>query len=114
MFGGPVKAGIDSRWSNHAGIPKTAMQPLGLPNLGVDRVANDPALADLIAPALHNPAPPAYGTTITLPAPPQPLKQPAPLPPPPVATSGPVGAVILHGGGTLPPPNDAPLKTVTP
>lgn len=110
MFGGAVKPGLDSRWSNHAGIPKTVMQLLGLPALGVDRVDKDPGLADLIDPAVHNPAPPAYGAQITLPAPPQPTPAPRPLPAPPVSASSPVGPVVLRGGGSLPPPNDVPLK----
>ncbi|MCY0906201.1 alkaline phosphatase family protein [Arthrobacter sp. H14-L1] len=114
MFGGPVKAGIDSRWSTHAGIPKTVMQLLGLPKLGVDRVDNDPGLSDLVDSSLHNPPPPAYGTKVTLPAPPQPAPKPQPLPAPSAATSIPVGPVILRGGGTLPPPNDVPLKTGKP
>jgi hypothetical protein len=114
MFGGPVKAGIDSRWSNHASIPKTVMQLLGLPKLGVDRVDNDPGLVDLIDPAVHNPAPPAYGTGIILPAPPQPPRQPAPLPAPPSTVPSPVGPVILRGGAILTPPDDVPLKTGKP
>jgi hypothetical protein len=114
MFGGPVKPGIDSRWSNHAGIPKTVMQLLGLPKLGVDRVDNDPGLADLIDTTLHNPAPPAYGSRIALPAPPQPARKPKPLPAPPAAASSPVAPVLLRGGGTLPPPNDVPLATTKP
>ncbi|MET3810391.1 alkaline phosphatase family protein [Arthrobacter sp. UYEF3] len=114
IFGGPVKPGIDSRWSNHAGIPKTVMQLLGLPKLGVDRVDNDPGLADLIDPALHNPAPPAYGSKVTLPAPPQPARKPNPLPVPPAPASSPVAPVVLRGGGTLPPPDDVPLATTKP
>ena len=35
MFGGPVKPGIDSRWCSHVSIPKTAIDLLGLPALGV-------------------------------------------------------------------------------
>lgn len=113
MFGGAVTPGIDSRWSNHAGIPKTVMQLLGLPKLGVDRVDNDPGLGDLIDPALHNPAPPPYGSKITLPAAPQPAPKPHPLPPAP-AKSKPAAPVVLRGGDTLPPPNDVPLTTRKP
>ncbi|MFF2029892.1 alkaline phosphatase family protein [Arthrobacter sp. NPDC058192] len=114
MFGGAVKPGIDSRWSNHAGIPKTVMQLLGLPKLGVDRVDNDPGLADLIDPALHNPPPPAFGSEFTLPAPPEPARKPRPLPVSPVLTSAPVPPVVLRGGRTLPPPNDVPLTATKP
>jgi len=114
MFGGPVRPGIDSRWSNHAGIPKTVMQLLGLPQLGVDRTDNDPGLADLIDPAVHNPAPPAYGSTVALPPPPDPAPKPKPLPAPPAPMSVPVAPVVLRGGGTLPPPNDVPLTPTKP
>ncbi|WP_138444649.1 alkaline phosphatase family protein [Sinomonas susongensis] len=112
MFGGPVKAGIDSRWSNHATVPRTVIQLLGLPQLGVDRVDSDHGLADLVDPSVHNPAPPSYGTTADIPPAPNPPRKPAPLPPPPVPASKPVGPVVLRGGGTLPPPNDVPLTPV--
>ncbi|HEX3541083.1 MAG TPA: alkaline phosphatase family protein [Acidimicrobiales bacterium] len=109
MFGGPVKVGFDSRWCSHVSIPKTALQLLGLPTLGVARLDNDAGLADRVDPSAATPPPPAVGTKITLPAPPTPAPPPAPLPPPPVATPIPVPPVVLRGGGTLPPPNDAPL-----
>jgi hypothetical protein len=74
IFGGRVKPGIDHRWSWHPSIPKTALDLLGLPKLGVPRVDNDKGLADLVdisaSPKL-NPAPPAHRTTITQPTPPQ-------------------------------------------
>ncbi len=110
MFGGAVKPGIDSRWSSHVSIPKTAMQLLGLPALGVPRVDNDPGLADLVDPARQpNPPPPAYGTPIDLPPIPDPPIPPHPTPPHPPGAPVPVGDVILRNGSTLPPPNDAPL-----
>jgi hypothetical protein len=110
MFGGAVKPGIDSRWSSHVSIPKTAIQLLGLPNLGVPRVDLDPGLADLADPqTIDNPAPPAYGTAIALPNPPQPAPAPKPLPPPPPGQPVPTPQVILRGGGTMAAPNDAPL-----
>lgn len=109
MFGGHVKPGIDSRWCSHASVPKTAIQLLGLPSLGVPRVDNDPGLADLVDPALTNPPPPALGTTITIPQPPSPQPAVKPLPPPPVTTPTPVADVVLRGGTTLPPPFDVQL-----
>lgn len=109
MFGGCVKPGIDSRWCSHVSVPKTAMQLLGLPNLGVPRLDNDPGLADRLDPALKNPPPPGFGTTISLPKPPVPPPKPNPLPPPPTAAPVPVPAVVLRGGKSLPPPNDQPL-----
>lgn len=110
MFGGQVKPGIDSRWCGHASVPKTAIDLLGLPALGVPRVDDAPSLADLVDLArTPNPAPPAYGSTISLPPVPSPPVTPNPTPPPPTAAPQPVGEVILRGGSTLPAPNDAPL-----
>jgi phospholipase C len=114
IFGGRVKPGIDHRWSWHPSIPKTALDLLGLPKLGVPRVDNDKGLADLVdlsaSPKL-NPAPPAHGTTITQPAPPQPTPVPTPTPTSPVSAPVPVGPIVLRDGTTLPPPNDVPLTT---
>ena len=63
MFGGQVNPGIDSRWCSHVSIPKTAMQLLGLPALGVPRLDDDAGLIDLVDPSrAPTPAPPAYGT----------------------------------------------------
>ena len=110
IFGGAVKPGVDSRWCSHVSIPKTAIQLLGLPALGVPRLDDDPGLADLVDPTRPmNPAPPAYGTPINLPAIPEPPVAPHPPPPHPPGAPVPVGPIILRGGSTLPPPNDAPL-----
>ena len=111
MFGGPVKAGIDSRWCSHVSIPKTVIQLLGLPNLGVARVDQDRGLADLVDPKMTaNPPPPAWQQPIQLPAAPDPPVAPRPLPPPPPGPPRPVGPVLLRGNKTLPAPNDAPLR----
>jgi hypothetical protein len=110
MFGGSVTPGIDSRWCSHVSVPRTAIQFLGLPNLGVARVDNDAGLADLLDTTRPPTAqPPAYGSTIAIPNPPTPTPAPNPLPPSPVAAPTPVPAVVLRDGTTLPPPNDAPL-----
>jgi hypothetical protein len=112
MFGGAVKPGIDSRWCSHVSIPKTAMQLLGLPALGVPRLDDDPGLADLVDPSRPpNPPPAAHGTAIGLPPAPSPPVEPRPAPPHPAGPAVPVGPVILRDGSTLPPPNDAPLPT---
>jgi hypothetical protein len=108
MFGGCVRRGIDSRWCSHVSIPKTALQLLGLPTLGVPRLDDDGGLADRVAASPLMPTPPAYGTTVTLPSPPSPTPPVAPLPPSP-GQPMPVGPVVLRSGGTLPPPNDQPL-----
>ncbi len=110
MFGGQVRPGIDSRWCGHASLPKTAIQLLGLPALGVPRLDNATGLADLVDPNQKpNPTPPAFGTAITIPPAPNPPVAPHPTPRPPPGNPIPVGAVILRDGSTLPPPNDAPL-----
>ena len=109
MFGGRVRAGIDSRWSSHVSIGKTVLDLLGLPPLGVPRLDQAPSLADLINPNPSTPAPPPFGATITQPTPPNPTPEPAATPPPPANTSTPVGPVILRDGSTLPPPNDQPV-----
>ena len=110
MFGGAVKPGIDSRWCSHVSIPKTAMQLLGLPALGVPRLDDDAGLADLVdASQTPNPAPPAYGSTLNLPPAPNPPIAPHPTPAPPPGNPVPVGPIILRDGSTLPAPNDAPL-----
>ncbi|WP_427889218.1 alkaline phosphatase family protein [Kribbella sp. GL6] len=112
MFGGRVKPGIDHRWSWHPSIPKTALDLLGLPALGVPRVDNDKGLADLVnlSPgATLSPPPPNHGTTIVQPTPPTPTPPPTQPPPPPVPAPTPVGPILLRDGSTLPPPNDVPL-----
>lgn len=111
VFGGPVRAGIDSRWCSHVSLPKTALQLLGLPNLGVPRLDADPGLVDLIDSTHTSPAPPLFGTKITQPPVSHPAPPQHPLPPMPAAKPAPIGRVILRGGKTLPPPNDAPLPT---
>lgn len=109
VFGGHVKPGIDSRWCSHVSIPKTALQLLGLPPLGVARVDDDAGLADLIDAAVANPSPPPFGTTPPIPPPPSPPRAPSPPPPPPSGGAQPTPPVVLRDGTTLPPPNDAPL-----
>lgn len=108
LFGGRVRSGIDSRWCSHVSIPKTAIQLLGLPALGVPRVDDDPGLADLVDAATANP-PPGFGTPFELPPPPQPPPAVRPPPPSPVSEPRPVSEIVLRNGKTLPPPNDAPL-----
>src|SRR5947209_7316623 len=110
MFGGYVKPGIDSRWCSHVSVPRTAIQLLNLPNLGVPRVDRDGGLADLVdIRATPNPPPPAFGSSVSMPPLPAPPRQPKPLPPFPPGAPAPVGAVLLRDGTTLPPPNDVPL-----
>jgi phospholipase C len=109
MFGGPVRAGIDSRWNSHVSIGKTVLDLLGLPPLGVPRLDDAPSLADLVDVSLSNPPPPAFGATISQPTPPSPAPAPAPVPPPPAGGPVAVGPVLLRDGSTLPPPSDQPV-----
>ena len=110
VFGGAVKPGIDSRWCSHVSVPRTAIQLLGLPNLGVPRLDSDAGLADLVdASMTPNPPPPAFGSAINFPPAPSPTPPVRPLPPRPAGAPVPVGPVLLRSGKTLPPPNDAPL-----
>ena len=109
LFGGCVGPKIDSRWCSHVSVPRTALQLLGLPPLGVPRLDNDGGLADLVSSSSVSPSPPAFGTTITLPAPPNPVPPLHPLPPRPVAAPVPIGPIFLKGGAQLRPPNDQPL-----
>ncbi|HEY2592272.1 MAG TPA: hypothetical protein VGK33_00060, partial [Chloroflexota bacterium] len=109
MFGGHVRPGIDSRWCSHVSVPKTAMQLLGLPALGVPRLDNDSGLADLVDLNIANPPPPRFSSSIVLPPVPHPTPAPHPLPAPPTTKPTPVSRVVLRGGKTLPPPDDAPL-----
>jgi Phosphoesterase family len=109
IFGGHVKPGIDSRWSSHVSVPKTAIDLLELPPLGVPRVDNAASFADLVVGNVENAAPPGHGAAIDIPEPPVKPPQATPPQPSPVEKPEPIGEIILRGGKTLPPPNDAPL-----
>ena len=106
MFGSKVTQGIDNRWHSHASIPKTIIDLLGLPALGVPRVDTAPSLASRVDPTLARPLPPAHGTAITQPAPPQP--RPAPIDPDPwPEPTKPMPELVTLDGSTLPAPADA-------
>ena len=114
MFGGHVKPGLDSRWCSHVSVPRTVLQLLGLPELGVPRLDDDAGLADLVDTAQSSQPPPLFGSALTLPPVPHPTPQPHPLPPPPAGKAVAVPRIVLRGGATLAPPNDAPLPTNVP
>lgn len=110
MFGGMVPQRIDPEWHSHASIPKTIIDLLGLPAMGVPRVDAAPSLAHLIDPSLSRPVPPAPGATITQPAPPRPTPKPvAPQPWP-----GPLGAampaLVTRDGSVLAAPTDGLVR----
>lgn len=110
MFGGKVRQGIDPQWHSHASIPKTVIDLLGLPAMGVDRVDGAPSLAAHVDPALVRPEPPAPGTAIIQPAPPD----PEPSPVPPDAWKGPTGqpmpALTALDGTAVPAPTDGIVR----
>lgn len=107
MFGGKVKQGIDASWHSHASIPKTIIDVLGLPPMGVPRVDTAPSLAARIDPSMNAPEPPAYGTAITQPSPPSPAPAPVEPGPWPGPTGQPMPALVTLDGTSLPPPSDA-------
>jgi hypothetical protein len=114
MFGGMVSQGIDSAWHSHASIPKTIIDLLGLPTMGVPRVDQAPTLAGRVDPTLHRPVPPAYGTPVTQPNPPT----PTPVPVPPPAWVGPLAqplpALVTLGGPPVPAPTDGLVRATPP
>jgi hypothetical protein len=114
MFGGMVTQGVDSAWHSHASIPKTIIDLLGLPAMGIARVDQAPSLAGRVDPTLHRSVPPAYGTTVTQPAPPTPT--PAPVPPAPWAgpLAQPLPDLVTLGGPPVPAPTDGVVRTNPP
>ena len=106
MFGGKVKQTIDPQWHSHAAIPKTVIDLLGLPAMGVPRVDMSPSLAALVDSSLARPLPPTPGSTITQPTAPK----PQPTPKSPAQWHGPLAqpmpALVTLDGSTLPAPTD--------
>ncbi len=114
MFGGRVVQAIDPQWHSHASIPKTVIDLLGLPALGVPRVDNAPSLAHLVQASQNRPVPPAPGTTITQPPPPQPTPTPADPTPWPGPASQPMPALVTLDGSVLPAPTDGLVRPKPP
>ncbi|MEA9986796.1 alkaline phosphatase family protein [Subtercola sp. RTI3] len=114
MFGGQIRQQIDPEWHSHASIPKTIIDLLGLPPLGVPRVDTAPSLAQHVDRTLHRPVPPAPGSMFPQPTPPSPT--PAPVAPQPWA--GPVGvpmpALVTLDGSALPAPTDGTVRIAAP
>jgi hypothetical protein len=106
LFGGQVKPGIDNTWHSHASIPKTVSDLLGLGPMGIPRVDTAPSLSGRVSSKLSRPAPPAFGTTITQPTPPNPAPQPVPPPVWAGPLRQPLPALVANGGKTIPAPND--------
>jgi len=113
MFGGRVEQRIDAQWHSHASIPKTIIDLLDLPAMGVPRVDTAPSLGGHVDTALTRPEPPEPGTVVTQPTPPQP---PAPVPPAPWPgpLDQPMPPLITLDGSVLPAPTDGVVRVKPP
>jgi hypothetical protein len=114
MFGGKVSQAIDAQWHSHASVPKTIIDLLGLPALGVPRVDGAPSLAHHVDPGLSRPVPPAPGTVVVQPSPPHPT--PTPQKPDPWAgpLDQPMPALVTLDGSHLPAPTDGLVRPKAP
>ncbi len=111
MFGGHVIQQIDSEWHSHASVPKTVIDLLGLPPMGVPRVDGAPSLAHLVdmnSPV--RPEPPAPRTTFAQPVPPSPTPVPVSPKPWPGALGHPMPALVTRDGSTIPAPTDGLVR----
>lgn len=115
MFGGRVGYGIDHQWHSHASIPKTIIDLLGLPPLGVPRVDTAPTLAGhvtLSGPV--RPTPPPFGTSISQPVPPT----KTPKPGRPRKWKGTLGTpmpdLVTLDGSVVPAPTDGVVNHTPP
>ncbi len=106
MFGGQVRQGIDPEWHSHASIPKTIIDLLGLPPMGVPRVDDAPSLAHLVDPTLTRPVPPAPGSTVVQPAPPTPTPAPVAPQPWPGPLHQQLPPLVTLDGSAVPAPTD--------
>jgi len=113
MFGGRVRQGIDTQWHSHASIPKTVIDLLGLPPLGVERVDTAPSLARHVDASLSREAPPTHGTTVTQPpAPAHPVVEPTADWPGPLGR--PMPPLVTLDGSVLPAPTDGVVRPTPP
>ncbi|MFN8110382.1 MAG: alkaline phosphatase family protein [Thermoleophilia bacterium] len=113
MFGGRVRQAIDTAWHSHASIPRTIIDLLGLPEMGVPRVDSAPTLAGFVDATLSRPRPPAPGAQVRQPAAPSPRPRPVPPAPWPGATV-PMPALVTLGGPTLAAPVDGTVRPKPP
>jgi len=114
MFGGPVQQGIDNAWRSHASIPKTVIDLLGLPPMGVARIDQAPSLAHRVGTSATRPLPPAFGAAIVQPPAPQPTPVPVAPSPWPGALSQPMPVLVANGGKTIPVPTDGVVNAHPP
>jgi len=114
MFGGRVQQVIDSQWHSHASIPKTIIDLLGLPALGVPRVDDAPSLAGHVRSDLNRPEPPKHGDAIQQPAPPQLAPTPKTPDPWPGLLNQPMPDLVTLDGSKLPAPTDGVVHANAP
>ncbi len=110
MFGGTVKQGIESEWHSHASLSKTVIDLFGLDRFGVPRVDDAPSLAGRADATLRRPKPPAFGSKIVQPPPPNPT--PNPIPPAPWAgpNAKPLPDLVGNKGKSIPAPSDGLVR----
>jgi hypothetical protein len=114
MFGGRVIQGIDNTWRSHASIPKTVIDLLKLPPLGVPRVDTAPSLAGRVSATKTRPTPPAFGAQIVQPPPPVPTPKPVPPPPWTGVLHHRMPPLVANGGKTIPAPTDGTVHPQPP
>ena len=114
MFGGKVVQAIDPQWHSHASIPKTVIDLLGLPPIGVARVDDAPSLAHLVQASQSRAVPPTPGTPVNQPASPRPT--PTPVDPSPWRgpVDQPMPALVTLDGSVLPAPTDGLVRAKPP
>jgi Phosphoesterase family len=114
MFGGHVKQGIESNWHSHAGLPKTVIDLLHLPDFGIARVDTARSLLARVDPALNRPVPPGFGSVIVQPAPPEPT--PGPIAPDPWdgPNAEPMPDLTANGGVSIAAPDDGVVQARPP
>ena len=114
MFGGRVRQEVETQWHSHASIPRTVIDLLGLPPLGVPRVDEAPSLASCVDATLSRPVPPPPGQAVTQPAPPSPRPTPEPTRPWPGPVGRPMPALVTLDGSTVPAPTDGLVRATPP
>ena len=114
MFGQTVKQGIESEWHSHASLLKTVIDLFGLDTFGVPRVDDAPSLAGRVDATLQRPQPPAFGSTIVQPPPPNPT--PNPVRPAPWAgpNAKPLPDLVGNKGKSIPAPRDGLVRPQPP
>ena len=114
MFGGKVTQHIDPEWHSHASIPKTIIDLLGLPPMGVPRVDNAPTLAHHVDAALNRTPPPLPGSPIIQPTPPTPRATPVAPSPWTGPLAQPMPPLVTRDGSVLPAPTDGLVRPIPP